>query len=109
MTERARGAIALMPTGNEDGSWWYFILKTGKPVRRTNATALPMPEEIIEVLNNLARDSKSKLKVGELKSEVIDQLILMRILDTLKASLILTSINMLQYLLNLYMWTEKLM
>jgi len=66
MTERTRGAIALMPTGNEDGSWWYFILKTGKPVRRTNATALPMPDEIIEVLNNLAKDSKSKLKFGEL-------------------------------------------
>jgi len=66
MTERTRGAIALMPTGNADGSWWYFIFKTGKPVRRTNATALPMPEEIIEILNSLASESKSRVKAGEI-------------------------------------------
>ena len=66
MTERTRGGIALMPTGNADGSWWYFIFKTGKPVRRTNATVLPMPQEIIDVLNKLAAESKSKTKPGEM-------------------------------------------
>ena len=67
MQERTRGAIALMPAGNSEGSWWYLILKTGKPVRRNNATPLPMPEEVIDLLNDMATSNrKSRAKAGEM-------------------------------------------
>jgi hypothetical protein len=50
MKPRTVGAIALMPTGALDGSWWYFSLATGKPIRRRRATSLPMPIEVIAAL-----------------------------------------------------------
>jgi len=50
MKPRTVGAIALMPTGALDGSWWYLSLATGKPIRRRRATALPMPIEVVTAL-----------------------------------------------------------
>ena len=50
MQPRTVGAIALMPTGALDGSWWYLSLATGKPIRRRRATPLPMPIEVITAL-----------------------------------------------------------
>ena len=67
--ERTRGAIALMPAGNREGSWWYLILKTMKPVKRNWAVKLPMPDEVIEYLNLQAIGKKKKtisdtIKIG---------------------------------------------
>ena len=53
MTERSRGAIALLPTGNLDGSWYYYTLDNANTVRRRRSRALPMPEEVILRLNQL--------------------------------------------------------
>ena len=50
MKPRTVGAIALMPTGALDGSWWYLSLATGKPIRRRRATPLPMPIEVVMAL-----------------------------------------------------------
>ena len=50
MKPRTVGAIALMPTGALDGSWWYLSLATGKPIRRRRATSLPMPIEVVMAL-----------------------------------------------------------
>ena len=50
MKARTVGAIALMPTGALDGSWWYLSLATGKPIRRRRATSLPMPIDVIMAL-----------------------------------------------------------
>ena len=69
MTERSRGAIALLPTGNLDGSWWYFCLDTGKPVRRRTAKELPMPQEVIDRLNELARERKRRTKMPSFRYE----------------------------------------
>ena len=69
MSERSRGAIALMPTGNLDGSWWYFCLDTCKPVRRRTARALPMPQEVIDRLNELAKHRKRKTKMPKFRYE----------------------------------------
>lgn len=61
MAERTRGAIALMPAGNREGSWWFYVLKTRKPVKRNTATILPMPDEVIALLNSFAeRDRKGR-------------------------------------------------
>jgi len=39
---RTTGAIGLHPTGNEQGSYYFLSLHTGKRVERSNCTVLPM-------------------------------------------------------------------
>lgn len=60
MTERTRGALALMPTGNRDGSWYFLILKTWEVVRRSNLNVMPIPDEVIEYINQKARLNRAK-------------------------------------------------
>ena len=62
MKERTRGAIALIPAGNLEGSWWYLVLKTMKPIKRNRAVEMPMPQEVIEYLNQKADDEIAKRK-----------------------------------------------
>ena len=70
MTARTAAGIALMPAGSTDGSWYYWLLKTNKVVRRRRATALPMPDEIIKLLENRAAKRRGvKQKALEVKIE----------------------------------------
>jgi hypothetical protein len=62
MKERTRGAIALMPAGNLEGSWWYLVLKTMEPIKRNNAVELPMPDVVIDYLNTKVEDERGKKK-----------------------------------------------
>ena len=57
MKPRTSGAIALMSTGNLEGSWFLSNLEI---VNRTKATALPMTDNIIEYLNQIALDEKGR-------------------------------------------------
>ena len=69
MRERTRGAIALMPAGNREGSWWFLVLKTMKPVKRNKAEKVAMPDVVINYLNDLAdaeRRSKSSSTSGDI-------------------------------------------
>ena len=61
-TNRARGhvGIALMPSGNATGSWVYYLLHNGETVIRGKVTNLPMSDDIIIHLNNLAKRNKGK-------------------------------------------------
>ena len=61
-TERTRGAIALKPTGNRDRSWYYMTLDNANIVRRRTAKTLPMPDVVIQRLNQLYQEDKSKEK-----------------------------------------------
>jgi len=61
ITERTKGAIALMPAGNREGSWWFYIIQTGGFAIRNKAEKLPMPDEVINILNELAIGEKKKL------------------------------------------------
>ena len=58
MAERTEGAIALMGTGNLQGSWKFFCLGTMKIITRDHWTVLPMPPTVIEFLNALAEKEK---------------------------------------------------
>ena len=59
MMPRTVGAIALRPTGNAQGNFYFFSLATGKRINRTHATKLPMPDEVIERVHLLARRQKA--------------------------------------------------
>jgi hypothetical protein len=65
MEERTRGAIALMPASNRDGSWYYLVLKSWRTVKRNKATTLPMPDEVIDYIEGKARMSRQKRKIGD--------------------------------------------
>ena len=58
MRSRTAAGVALMPSGSSDGSWYYLLLKTNKIVRRRRATELPMPDDIISLLDNRAARRK---------------------------------------------------
>ena len=52
--QRTVGAIALCPTGNVKGAFYFVDLKTGREIRADHWTPLPMPDLVVEVLNQLA-------------------------------------------------------
>jgi hypothetical protein len=49
--------IALGPSGNLQGSVKSFDLETGMVVKRHTVTELPMPDDIIEKVNEWGRKS----------------------------------------------------
>jgi hypothetical protein len=55
MEARTVGAIALRPTGNEQGSYYFYSLMSGKRLHRTHWTELPMPAEVKDRVHALAR------------------------------------------------------
>ena len=47
------GAICLGPTSNIQGSYYFLNLSTGKCITRRRWTQLPMPQEVIDRVNQL--------------------------------------------------------
>ena len=84
-----------MSSGNLEGSWYYILLAHERIVKRTKATVLPMPDEVILHLNVLA----SKRKLPMLNS------LYLRIVVTLY-SMIMTMLKMI--VLTLVMLNMKL-
>ena len=59
---RSVGAIAIYPSGNAQGTWYFMSLNTGKRLHRRNWTVLPMGEEIITKVHLLAeKEGRSKV------------------------------------------------
>ena len=59
MAPRTIGALALQPTGNAQGSYQFFSLSSGRVLTRNRATALPMPDDVIEQVHRIARRQKA--------------------------------------------------
>jgi hypothetical protein len=59
MASRTVGALALRPTGNIQGSFFFLSLKTGRVINRSAATPLPMPHEVVDRIHLLARRQKA--------------------------------------------------
>ena len=49
------GAIALRPTGNQQGGYFFMSLHTGCIINHLHATKLPMPSEVIIRVEQLAK------------------------------------------------------
>ena len=54
MQARTIGAIALRPTGNRQGSYYFLSLESGRIIVRNHVTPLPMPSDVITRVENLA-------------------------------------------------------
>jgi hypothetical protein len=55
MVTRTTGAIALRPTGNTQGGYMFYSLTTGRCLSRNQWTMLPMPPDVIDLVNKLSR------------------------------------------------------
>eukprot|EP00978_Attheya_sp_CCMP212_P043978 scaffold296403_cov24-Attheya_sp.AAC.1 len=55
MATRTTGALALRPTGNEEGGYFFLSLTFGRRINRSNWTVLPIPEDVISRVHVLAR------------------------------------------------------
>ena len=54
MEPRTIGAIALRPTGNEQGGYYFYSLFSGKKIHGTHWTDVPMPEDVKDRLHAMA-------------------------------------------------------
>jgi hypothetical protein len=54
MTTCTVGALALCPTGNQQGGHYFYSLMTGMRLHRTHWTELPMPAEVKDRVHALA-------------------------------------------------------
>jgi hypothetical protein len=59
MHTRTTGAIALRPTGNAQGGYYFLSLTTGRRLNRNKWTPLPMPQEVIDRVLVFARRSNA--------------------------------------------------
>ena len=69
---RTSGAIALMSAGNLEGSWYYMLLSNEQIVKRTKATPLPVPDEVIMYINKLSEKRKLN-KINNTNQPVFEQ------------------------------------
>ena len=69
------GAIALRPTGNQQGGYYFMSLHTGRVINRLHATKLPMPAEVITRVDQLAKtqDMLPALAFGNRDNRLIMQ------------------------------------
>jgi hypothetical protein len=54
MATRTVSAIALCPTGNDNGSYYFFNLHTGQLLTQSRWTELPMPEDVIAQVHKMS-------------------------------------------------------
>jgi hypothetical protein len=54
MQARTTGAIALRPTGNDQGGFYFMSLTTGKVLNRNHWHELPMPQDVVKRVHDLA-------------------------------------------------------
>ena len=60
LLSRTVGAIALRPTGNQQGGYFFMSLHTGRIINRLHVTKLPMPSEVIIRVDQLAEAQNMK-------------------------------------------------
>jgi hypothetical protein len=54
MVTRPTPAIVLGPTGNQQGTYKFLSLMTGKKIKRLQMTKYPMPDLVVKVVKKLA-------------------------------------------------------
>ena len=80
MNPRTVGALALRPVGNGQGSFYFLSIATGRVLNRLHATALPMPNDVIDKLHRMAcNDGRRTTPVS---SSLIETSTLMNMMTT---------------------------
>ena len=68
---RTKGAIALGPGGNLQGSFKFEALDSGKKITRRSWDAIPMPDTVITRVNELGRDQPEQLVFADRRGRLI--------------------------------------
>jgi len=58
MTNTTNGAISLQPTGNAQGGHHFMSLTTGRRLTSKLWTILPVPQDVLDRVHNLARKGR---------------------------------------------------
>ena len=71
---RTVAALALMSTGNTQGSWWFLKLNTGRTVRRDRWIEMRISEDMVQKLNRMAEAGGARDGMAEFlyDGELID-------------------------------------
>jgi len=64
MAPRMIGALALCPTGNVQGGFYFYNLATGCIISHRCWTSLPMAIEVINVVHELAKKDKASKRIN---------------------------------------------
>ena len=70
MDTRTDGCIALYDTCNSEGTWYLYNLSTDRVIRRNKFKILPMPEIVIQHLNNM--HDRERVKLGGIEYDLED-------------------------------------
>ena len=54
MNPQTVGALALHPTGNARGSFYFMSISTGRVLNRPHTMPIPMPDEVVDRIHQLA-------------------------------------------------------
>jgi hypothetical protein len=65
MSTRTVGGIALRPTGNDQGGYYFFSLASGRVLNRNHWTELPMPSDVIDRIHIMARRNPRGVKFSD--------------------------------------------
>jgi hypothetical protein len=61
MATHTTGAIALHPTGNQQGMYYFYSLTTGCRINKNRWTLLPMPNEVMDHVGNLGGQARANV------------------------------------------------
>ena len=67
MKQRTIGALAMYPSGNTQGTWYFWSLESGKTVHRKQWEKLPITNEVIQRVNQLGADNSQRSTGGNFK------------------------------------------
>ena len=67
MQERTTGAIALRPTGNAQGAYFFMSITTGLRLKLQSFTLLPLPHNVINVVHPLRTTIQKVSIFGKIK------------------------------------------
>lgn len=67
------GALDIKPTGNEQSGWCFPILKSGSIIDRKHWKPLPMPAEVINIVEAIARNSAVGFEVTNIHGMFYDE------------------------------------
>ena len=59
MMSRTVGALALRPTGNAQGGFYFLSLSTGRVLNQLRATAPPMPDNVVDQVHRMAQQQRA--------------------------------------------------
>jgi len=73
LAPRTDGGIALYDAGNKEGTWCIYNLNTDRVIRRNTFKILPIPQMVIDHLNNLDNEQQDRGKLSDRVSDEEDE------------------------------------